>query len=146
MMHRSLVGTWKLVSWEFRSADGEVSYPMGRSASGFLIYTPDGFMSATIMNPERPPFMSPDMRKATVQEKGAAFETYVSYCGTYEHRDGMVVHHVRASLFPNWIGGDQERVIEWVEDRLQLSTPPMMIDGIQRTVHLLWERFHRPND
>lgn len=140
MMHRSLVGTWKLVSWEFRSAAGEVSYPMGRNACGLLIYTPDGFMSATVMNSDRPPFMSPDMQKATVQEKVAAFDAYVSYCGTYEHRDGTVVHHVRASLFPNWIGGDQERVIEWIEDRLRLSTPPIMIAGIQRTAHLLWER------
>ena len=140
MVHHSLVGTWKLVSWEFRSANGEVSYPMGRSALGFLMYTPDGFMSATIMSPERPPFVSPDMRKGTMPEKVAAFETYISYCGTYEHRDGAVVHHVRASLFPNWIGRDQERIIEWVEDRLRLSTPPVVFDGIQRTAHLLWER------
>ncbi len=137
---RSLVGTWRLVSWEFRSADGDVSYPMGRDATGYLIYTPDGFMSATTVSPDRPRFASADMLKGAVQEKIAAFDTYVSYCGTYDHRGNTVVHHVKASLFPNWAGGDQVRTVEWVGDRLRLSTPPMLIDGAQRTVQLLWER------
>src|SRR6516164_10056341 len=114
MTHRSLVGTWTLVSLEYRGADGEVLCPMGRDVSGYLIYTPDGFMSATVTRSDRARFASPDMRKGTALEKVTAYETYTSYCGTYEQRNGTVVHHVRASLFPNWIGGDQERIIEWV--------------------------------
>jgi hypothetical protein len=138
MMQRSLVGTWTLVSWEFRDADGNVSYPFGRDASGYLTYAPDGYMWATIVSPNRVAFASPDLRKATINEKVAAFDTYVSYCGTYELNGDTVIHHVRASLFPNWVGGDQKRIIEWVGDNLRLSTPPMPIEGKTQTVHLLW--------
>ena len=106
MAQRSLVGTWALVSWEFRDADGNISYPFGKNASGYLTYTPDGYMSATIVSPNRVAFASQDVRKATLDEKATAFDTYISYCGTYEVRGDTVIHHVRASLIPNWVGGD----------------------------------------
>jgi hypothetical protein len=44
MTQDTLIGTWRLVSWEFRDAEGHVSYPMDRDASGYLTYTPDGYM------------------------------------------------------------------------------------------------------
>ena len=37
-----LVGAWRLVSWENRAADGQVTYPMGSDALGCLLYTADG--------------------------------------------------------------------------------------------------------
>jgi hypothetical protein len=40
-----LIGTWRLVSWENRSVeDGEVSYPLGKDASGYIMYNQDGYM------------------------------------------------------------------------------------------------------
>ena len=33
----SIVGTWKLVSWENRTADGQVSYPFGKEAIGYIL-------------------------------------------------------------------------------------------------------------
>ena len=35
----ALVGAWRLVSWENRAADGQVTYPMGSDALGYLLYT-----------------------------------------------------------------------------------------------------------
>ncbi len=46
----SLVGTWKLLSYEVRYSDGSVSYPWGPDAQGFLIYSADGYMMATLCN------------------------------------------------------------------------------------------------
>ena len=40
-----LVGTWRLVSFEVRDAEGRVTYPLGRDAAGFITYTPDGHMA-----------------------------------------------------------------------------------------------------
>ena len=140
MAQRSLIGTWALVSWEFRDADGNSSHPFGKNASGYLTYTSDGDMSATIVSPNRVAFASQDVRKATLDEKATAFDTYISYCGTYEVRGDTVIHHVRASLIPNWVGGDQQRIMEWVDDHLRLSTPPMPVAGKTQTVHLLWKR------
>jgi len=140
MAQGSLVGTWRLISWEFRDAEGHVSYPMGRDPSGYLTYSPDGYVSVTIASPNRTVFASQDMSTGTTEEKAAAFDTYISYCGTYERRGETVIHRVQASLFPNWVGGDQERIVEWQDSHLRLSTRPMLIAGGTRTVHLLWER------
>ena len=65
----------------------------------------------------------------------------MSYCGRYEFRGETVVHHVELSLFPNWVGGDQERLVELEGDRSALSsTRPILQGGTPRTAHLIWER------
>ena len=69
-----------------------------------------------------------------------AAETYVSYCGRYEYRGDSVIHYVELSLFPNWSGVEQERLIEVAGDRLTLSTRPMLFQGLQQSAHLVWER------
>jgi hypothetical protein len=46
---------------------------------------------------------------------------------------------VELSLFPNWVGVDQERLLNISADRLTLSTRPLLLDGRQRTAHLVWE-------
>jgi hypothetical protein len=140
MMRDALIGTWRLVSWKSRDAEGRESYPMGRDASGYLTYTSDGYIWAAIARPTRPAFASQNLRKGTTEEKAAAFDTYVSYCGTYEVLGEMVIHHVQASLYPNWVGGDQERIVNWQGTRLQLSTRPTLIDGRSQTAYLIWER------
>ena len=40
--HSTLVGAWRLLSWENQAADGQVTYPMGTDALGYLLYTADG--------------------------------------------------------------------------------------------------------
>ena len=44
----ALVGAWRLLSWENRAADGQITYPMGADALGYLLYTADGRFSVTI--------------------------------------------------------------------------------------------------
>jgi hypothetical protein len=57
----ALVGAWRLVSWENRAADGQVTYPMGSDALGCLLYTADGHFSVTISRPGRPGFAAGDL-------------------------------------------------------------------------------------
>jgi hypothetical protein len=136
------IGTWKLVSSEFRRSDGEVTYPMGRNASGMLMYDASGHMSAQIIRPDRPAFASGDQFKGTPEEIKSAFKGCVSYFGTYEvdEEKGTVTHHVEGSLFPNWVGTDQRRFFQFSGDRLTLSTPPIPVGGQQVTALLVWER------
>jgi Lipocalin-like domain len=47
---------------------------------------------------------------------------------------------VELSLFPNWVGSDQERLVELRGNRLRLSTRPVLLGGVQQTAHLIWER------
>jgi hypothetical protein len=93
MTQNSLVGTWKLLSLEFRFEDGQVIYPFGKTPIGYLIYTEQGYISVNIMNANRSPFSSEDITKLSKEEKAAAFETCVAYGGQYEikgekHKNG----------------------------------------------------------
>ena len=141
MAYNPLLGTWRLVSWENRSVgDGEVSHPLGKDAVGYIMYGPDGYMSVAIMRPDRARFAAGDLLGGTIEERARAAETYVSYCGRYEFRGDTVVHRVELSLFPDWVGIEQERLVEVEGDRLTLSTRPILLGGVQRTAHLIWER------
>jgi hypothetical protein len=97
-----LVGTWRLISWENRTADGRISYPVGTDPLGYIVYSEDGYVFVAIMRPNRRKFSAGDLLRGTPEEKVHAAETYVSYCGKYDVRGETVVHHVELSLFPNW--------------------------------------------
>jgi hypothetical protein len=139
---QSFVGVWDLVSFEARLSDGRVITPLGEDAVGRVIYDADGRMSVQIMRRDRPAFASGDMLKGESEEVRAAFEGYIAYSGTYEVRedDACVLHRVEASLFPNWIGGEQVRFFEFPDGRLKLSTPSLVYGGGETTSVLIWER------
>ena len=140
MTSNPLVGAWRLRSWENRSADGRVSYPLGRDAVGLIIYTEDGYLSVAIMRADREPFAAGDLLGGTSREKARAAETYVSYTGRYEFLGDSVIHRIELSLFPNWSGVDQERLLELRGDRLTLETTPLMLGGIEQSARVVWER------
>ena len=140
MTSNPLIGTWRLVSWENRSSDGRISYPVGKDAVGYIMYNPDGYMFVAIMRSDRVKFFAGDLLSGSTEEKARAAGTYVSYCGRYEFRGDTVIHHVELSLFPNWVGVEQERIVELMGNRLILSTRPILLGGIQQTAHLIWER------
>jgi hypothetical protein len=118
-----LVGTWRFVSMEARSPEGQVIYPYGENIFGRLIYTADGFMSVLLMNLDRPRFGSDDPMAGTAEEIEAAFRGFDAYCGTYtiDEERATVTHHIQASKFPNWIGTDQVRSFESRDGRLVLK-------------------------
>ena len=132
------VGTWKLVSVETRDENGE-PFQHGRR-TGYLLYSGEGYVSVAFMKGGRPVFASGDIRGGTVEEKMAAVEGYVSYCGRFEVRGDIVVHNIEVSLFPNWVGVSQERLYEFEGDLLTLSTPLMLLGGRQLSTHVIWER------
>ncbi len=138
-----LVGTWGLLSAEFRSSNGQVVYPWGKNAEGLLVYTGNGHVSAQIMNPDRPKFISRDNLKGTPDETKLAFDGYQAYFGTYKinSEEKVVIHHITGNLFPNAIGIDLKRNYEFSgDDQLTLSTPPMSMGGERITGVLVWER------
>ena len=131
MPENSLVGTWRLVSWENRDAQGHVSWPAGHAPRGYIMYTADGYVSVQIMPANRPPFAAGDLLGGSSAEKAGAAETYTAYAGRYERRGNTVIHHVEVSLFPNWVGTQQERLLEISGDILTLSTAPILPVGKQ---------------
>jgi hypothetical protein len=57
----------------------------------------------------RPGFAANDLFGGTMPERAQGF---VAYAGRYRFDGDRVVHHVELSLFPNWVGSDQERAVE----------------------------------
>jgi Lipocalin-like domain len=85
MASNPLIGTWRLLPWENRSVeDGQVSYPLGEDATGYIMYNEDGYMFVAIMAPHRRRFAADDLLSATKEEEAQAEESYVSYCGRYD--------------------------------------------------------------
>ena len=79
-MSERFIGTWRLVSFEMRS-DDQVTYPLGKDPVGYLMYSHEGYMAASLMASKRQRFSSMDILKATTEEMVAAYGTYVAYCG-----------------------------------------------------------------
>jgi hypothetical protein len=140
MNSTALVGTWTLESLELVDSNGAVDHPFGRKPVGYIMYGPEGYMSVAFMSASRKPFGAADILGGTPEEKSAAIGTYISYCGRYEVEGDRVRHLIEASLFPNWTGVTQERIVSLTGDTLRLSTPPLLIKGKMQTAHLVWKR------
>jgi ketosteroid isomerase-like protein len=105
---RGLAGAWRLVEW---SARGD--------ATGRLIYSDDGFMSAFLAGAD-------------------GFTDALAYSGTWELRGGEeVVHHVSLSTRGSFVGKDLVRSVSWLDEDLVLTTPPAR-DGVVNV--LRWRR------
>lgn len=136
-------GTWKLLSWKIEQANGElIDTAMGPNPSGLIMYHPDGHMCAAIMRSDRPQFISSDALGGAPKEIKAAFEGYLSYCGSYQvnEQEHFVIHSIQVSWFPNWLGTEQKRFFQLDGDRLTLKTPPLIGFGKPQIHRLIWER------
>jgi lipocalin-like protein len=141
-MLASLVGWLLVTSMTSMGRSGQVTYPMGANARGYLLYTADGRFSVTISRVGRPPSAAGDLLGGTTEEKARAVEGFVAYAGRYSLHHDRVIHHVELSLFPNWVGSDQERWVELAGDRLTLSASPLLLAGKRQVPRLVWEQVH----
>jgi hypothetical protein len=115
----SIIGAWKLISFEIQKKNGEVTYPFGKNVQGSIIYTDSGRFSAQVMRPDLPKFASGDQMKGTAEEIKANYEGCVSYYGHYkfDSENNIVIHHVEGSLFPNWEGNEIVAILIWEHHR-----------------------------
>lgn len=61
----SLVGAWTLLECNVESMpSGRIAWPFGRDADGLLIYTANGWMSATLSQCTRSPPSAASVRQA----------------------------------------------------------------------------------
>ena len=136
-MNETLVGTWRLVSYETNEQGGKRGKPYG-DAVGRLDYDEHGNMSGQVMRPGRPRV---ELGDGGAQQIRAAYLGYIAYFGTYEVApDGRsVVHHVQGSLNSAWVGGQQVRRMRFEEGRLVLSAD-VHKSGETVTHTLTWER------
>ena len=132
---KDLLGAWRLVSWSLVYADGRPSeFPLGDDASGIIMYTPDGHVSATLMQKQRP-----SVAPASDADKAAAYAQSFAYAGRYTVRDGTAYHAIEVSTNPALTRITSTRHIELTDDRLILSGPDFSA-GSPRTQRIEWRR------
>jgi hypothetical protein len=141
-----LIGTWRLVEWTVHIGDDAPEHPFGGDPVGLITYTPDGRMWATLMRRRRPGLGTHTLAGAASAARAEAAAGYVGYAGTFEIDGEGVTHHVEVSLFPDWVGGEQRRLVRWLAVEqgppdLELSTPPEPTrDGRTVVNRLRWRR------
>ncbi|KAL1984061.1 hypothetical protein VTN96DRAFT_9658 [Rasamsonia emersonii] len=142
-----LLGTWHLESFELRiHLPGPpllagltiwTHYPLRHNPRGLLLYTADGYMSAQLMQQQQQQpgscarFAHEAYQLASDTELACAARRYLAYSGTYTvdvitdtntklAAVAVVNHSVHVSLFPNWLGTTQTRIVQLKDDRLML--------------------------
>lgn len=138
-----------------QDAEGRRSYPLGTDASGYLMYTSSGLMSATLMRQGRPALGIPSEHARELRAKligeghdvitardhpllaryFLAADGYLTYCGRFEIHGSTVVHRVEQSLYPEWVGIEQVRRFEFDGDALLLTAEAGTL-----TACLAWRR------
>lgn len=115
-----LPGGWRLESWSYLYEDGRPpEFPMGADAGGYILYTPQGHVSATIMR--------------------ADGSECFAYAGRYGIIDATVFHSIELSTNKALVGLRSTRHIRLDGDRLTLSGPDFAA-GTARTQQIVWRR------
>ena len=134
-----LIGCWRLVSYEFRSTDGRVMYPLGKNPIGITIIEANGYISTQIMRSDRKKFSS---EWPSPDEMRGVFRDYAAYFGFYKvnEKDSILVTYVEGSLNPNWVGGYQVRYYEFSDEKVIFRTPPMTVGNTEAVGTMVWEK------
>jgi Lipocalin-like domain len=138
------IGSWRLISFEARTAEGQVIHPFGTDAEGALTITRDGRVWATIWRANRQPFAINDQQLGTPEEYTAAVQSYISVVGDYDVNpsEGIFSYVVEQSIFPNWNGTTQTRFYSFSDQgrTMELTTAPTAFGGTTIVGALVWER------
>jgi hypothetical protein len=135
-----LIGTWTLVAAEREEIpSGTKTAQLGESPAGFLHYMPDGRMLALITRAGR---KKPAGSVANAAEAEALIRSMISYGGTYQCRDGEVIHHCDISWNESFTGTVQTRSVTFDGERMILSPPPSPdpFDGKTSVRRLIWQK------
>ena len=123
-IEKNFSGIWKLNEWSVEKPDGKKTYPFSGNVSGYLMYHPNGWMSANLMQNDRINISDDRLKiskinhllknKTEISLEGDLLETiknffmasngYVSYAGTFNADDSNVYHNIELSLLPQWVG------------------------------------------
>ena len=112
----SIVGTWRLVSFEREyQAGGEREYPMGKAPTGYILVLPAGRMTVVITGEGR-------TAPTTDQDRAGLYNTLVAYTGRYRVDGDKWITTLDVSANPAWVGTEQTRSFRVDGNRLQEMT------------------------
>lgn len=132
------IGIWTLQKCVAITKDGKVNYPYGEKPVGQLLYDEKGNMMVEIMKPGIKKFVSANLLQGTPEEILPAYYGFIAYYGKYRITpdSNIVIHHLKACSFPNWVDQDQKRYYDFKNKHLILRTS---LIGSER-YELTWEK------
>ena len=132
----SLVGTWKLVSWQIIAENEPPQNIFGAHPKGYLILTPEGRTIVLTTAENREPGMA-DAQRA------ALHRSMLSYTGKYRVEGHDLVTTVEVSWNEEWNGTEQRRHFRIEGNRLFIESAPgpsIIFPGKTDIRRIVWER------
>ena len=111
-LRQALLGTWRLI--------GLKPPNLGEIPQGYLVYTPDDRVFVQFATRTKRSWPGSDVLDMTLHQAIVALG-FFAYCGTFEVRDGQVIHHREFGIFPSLSGNVETRLVVLDGDRLVLS-------------------------
>src|SRR5258708_119130 len=143
-LRESLIGAWELVSAVERDVEtGFENNVLGERPQGFILYTPDGYMSAQLQGLARAPFAEGDLLRGSPAEYIAAGSSYIAFSGGFfvEEAKRGLSNERAVSFFPKGVGQRQGRRVKVDRERLKLSPDgPQRFKGPLKTATIHWRR------
>ena len=138
----SIVGTWRLVSFVTRDGQGVVPY-WDAAATGLIIYTADGYVSAQLYDARRPK-LGKEWEHADPTAARTLFAGLATYYGRYtvDTEASTVTHLVEGAMSPDWVGSRLVRSCRFLgPDRIELGVLTNA-EGqpVTNRMVLMWER------
>jgi hypothetical protein len=123
----SLVGTWKLLSREDVTADGQKKTEprLGSDPVSYLMYDASGHFSVQFMRRER---------------SAGSNDGYDAYFGRYSVKDGVVTQELEGALSPTDVGKVVTRRFHTDGTELVISLDVTASDGTPATRTLRWQK------
>ena len=131
----TLVGNWKLVSWQV-VVDGEAKDLFGAHPKGYLLLTREGRSMALTTGQARTPGESDGAR-------AALHKSMLAYTGKYRVEGDEFITTVDASWNESWNGTEQRRRFRVEGDKLFIESAPapsILFPGKVDFRRIVWER------
>jgi hypothetical protein len=120
-----LIGTWKVVSFEFEFEGGKERRDAYDQPSGYIIFTADGRMMTVLADSAREPSDAPS----------SLFDRMMAYSGRHRlQSDDCFIVTVDVAWRPSWIGTEQTRYFKLDGDIFSIVSP-QTIRGV-----IVWKR------
>ena len=137
----SLVGTWKLVSWQVIVENKPPRNVFGAHPKGFLILTREGRAIVLTTAQDRRPGMGD-------AERAALHKSMLAYSGKYRIEGNDFVTAVDVSWNEEWNGTEQKRHFRLEGDKLFIESAPapsILFPGKTDFRRIVWEREKYPS-
>lgn len=153
-LRSQIIGAWELAEYSAWLPDDELNliYPMGSDARGFIIYTPDGYMSAQLTASFTQNLSDKGDSDVADTDFLQSWGNYIAYTGPfYLDEEGdkqgrpILMHKMAITNCSYLVGGTQRRICQITDEKegrfLDLSLDePMVFSGVKRLIRVRWRR------